>query len=124
MALTIPAPPAAAVAAVQTALEPAAPLSEGVASVRTSDIDDPSRLALAVYGLSLTELLAGAADPVQLVAWQHIVTNRQSGQRATAETMSIDEATHVVGRVTDEPPFLSETLAAVADAANISTDGD
>jgi hypothetical protein len=125
MSLTIPDPPAAAVAAVRSALEPpAAPLTLGVASVRTSDLDQPSQLALAVYGLRATELVAGLVDTVSLIAWQHIVRHTQSGRRATAETIAVNETTHVVGRVTDEPPFLTQTLAAVSDAENIADDGD
>ena len=124
MALIVPTPPPAAVEAVRAALEPAgAPLTEGVASVRTSGVDEPSRLTLPVYGLGVTA--AGIADTVPLLSWQHIVTDAQSGRRATAETMqSASTNTYVVSRVTDDPPFLQATFAATGDAPNISEDGD
>ena len=110
----------------QAALEPAeAPLAEGTASVRTFAIGgDQRRIALAVYVLGANELLVRDTPSPQFVAWQHIVTHADSGRPATAETISLGPADHVVGRVSDDPPFLAETLAALEMARNSSGDAD
>jgi hypothetical protein len=125
MALIIPVPPDEAVAAARAALEPAgAALAGGVASVHTFSLAAPSRRALAVYALGTIELLNRNVRSARLVAWHHIVTHASTGQGAVAETVLLEPATHVVGRVSDDPPFLADTLAAVDLAAGVANDGE
>jgi hypothetical protein len=125
MALTVPVPPHDAVAAARAALEPtAAPLAGGTASVQTFSFAAPSRTALAVYILGTNELLNGDVRSAHLVAWHHLVTHASSGQGAMAETLSLGSQAHVVGRVSDDPPFLADTLAAIDLAESLASDRD
>jgi hypothetical protein len=125
MSLIVPVPPDGAIAAVRTALEQAgAPLTEGIASVRTLTASDQPPVAFAVYVLGANDLLAGDGRVAHFVGWQHFVMHADSGRVAAAETIPVDYADHVVGRVCDEPPFLAETLAAKTLATNNADDGE
>jgi hypothetical protein len=125
MALTVPVPPDEAIAAARAALEPAGtPLAFGAASVQTFSLAAPSRRALAVYTLGTIELVNGNVRSAHLVAWHHLVTHANSGQGAIAETVVLESEAHVVGRVSDDPPFLADTLAAMDLADSLAKDGE